>query len=185
MEDIVMDLFPMNSTLMRRLLGETAAPASLTIRPAQNNDIDLILEMHQRLSDDSLYNRYHIARIPSRKEIERIIDLEGENGRVMVAAILGAKPKIVGLAYYVVTGQDTAETAFLVEDMYQGQGIGGWLMEALTRSAATQEICFFDARVLPSNQPMIHLLHRSGQLVYKKKDYGAFEMRLDICAVSG
>lgn len=179
-----MDLFPMNSTLMRRLLGEAAVPASLIIRPMQPDDIDPILEMHTRLSTDSLYKRYHMVRVPTRQEIERIANMERENGGVMVAAILGVKPKIVGLAYYVVTGQDTAETAFLVEDMYQGQGIGRRLMQALTWVAAAQDICYFNARVLPTNKPMIHLLHKSGQLVHKKRDYGAFEMHLDICSLN-
>ena len=179
-----MDLFPMNSTLMRRLLGETAAPASLTIRPVLIDDVDLILEMHFRLSKDSLYKRYHIARQPTRQEIERIANLDNESGRVMVAAIQGVKPKIVGLAYYVVTGTDTAETAFLVEDMYQGQGIGRRLMRALTHAAAAQDICYFNARVLPTNQSMIHLLYKNGRVVHKKRDYGAFEIRLDICALN-
>lgn len=179
-----MELFPMNSTLMRNILGETAAQTAVTIRPVKRDDVEQILAMHQRLSSDSLYNRYHIARIPTRQEIEGVIELDGENGRVLVASVSGRVSKIVGMAFYVVTDEGTAETAFLVEDLYQGQGIGRRLMTALSQAAAAEAICFFDSLVLSSNKPMLHLLYQSGQLVYKKRDYGAIEVRTDICQVS-
>jgi GNAT superfamily N-acetyltransferase len=88
------------------------------------------------------------------------------------------------MAYYVVTDEGTAETAFLVEDLYQGQGIGRRFMNALSQAAKAESICFFDSRVLPSNKAMLRLLYLSGQLVHKKRDYDAFEMRTDICQVN-
>jgi hypothetical protein len=57
-------------------------------------------------------------------------------------------------------------------------------MQALTRAAAGEDICLFSARVLTSNKPMIHLLRTSGQLIDKKIDYGAYELKIDICSVS-
>lgn len=179
-----MDLFPMNSTLIRNILGRTAAQSAVSIRPVHLDDAEQILAMHRRLSNDSLYNRYHIARIPTMQEIKRIIELDGEDGRVLVATVSDRVPKIIGMAFYVVTEEGTAETAFLVEDLYQGQGIGRRLMNALSQAAMAESICVFDSRVLPSNKPMLHLLYQSGRLVHKKRDYGAVEVRTDICQVS-
>lgn len=179
-----MDLLPMNNALMNQILGISTTPPSVTIRAARPDDVEPIMEMHQRLSGDTLYQRYHINRLPSRKEIEQIIQVDGENGRVLVAAVPGQTSKIVGLAFYVITEQGTAETAFLVEDLYQGQGLGRRLMQALTRAAASENICQFSARVLTSNKPMIHLLKTSGQLIDKRIDYGAYELKIDICPVS-
>jgi GNAT superfamily N-acetyltransferase len=179
-----MELFPMNMTLVRNILGTTTAQPEVFIRPVQQDDVEQILAMHRRLSNDSLYNRYHIARIPTRQEIERIIELDGEKGRVMIATVSGRVSKIVGMAYYIVTDEGTAETAFLVEDLYQGQGIGRRFMNALSQAAKAESICFFDSRVLPSNKAMLRLLYLSGQLVHKKRDYDAFEMRTDICQVN-
>jgi GNAT superfamily N-acetyltransferase len=163
------------------LFSENTTFIKTTIRPAATEDIDLILDMHHRLSNDSLYKRYHFTRIPSRQEIERIVELNGKNGSVFVAVMPVPKPKIIGIAFYVLTGKNTAETAFLVEDHYQGQGIGRRLLSCLTQTAITKDICFFDARVLPTNTPMIHLLRKSGRLVHNILDYGAYEMRMNIC----
>jgi ribosomal protein S18 acetylase RimI-like enzyme len=176
-----MNFFPKNATFMKNILGDSAVSTSPIIRSARTEDIDLILEMHHRLSDDSLYKRYHFIRIPSRQEIERIVELNGKNGSVFVAAMPGPKPKIIGFAFYVATNENTAETAFLVEDRYQGQGIGRRLLSCLTQTAIAKDICFFDARVLPTNTPMIHLLRKSGRLVHNILDYGAYEMRMNIC----
>ena len=178
-----MNAFAMNPTVMRSFLIDssiTYAPTSVIVRPVQANDIDPILEMHQRLSDDSLYKRYHTPRVPSRKELNPICQLNDENGRAFVAVTSNNYPMIVGMAYYIVTGWDSAEAAFLVEDRYQGQGIGKQLMRCLKRQAVVQGIRYFDASVLPSNQPMIHLLRRNGRLVHNKSGYGSREMRIQL-----
>lgn len=161
--------------------GSARLLASIVIRPVQPNDVELIMEMHQRLSSDSLYRRYHGPRIPPRPEIEQICRLDGENGRAVVAATYDQKPAVVGIAYYVVSGQGVADTAFLVEDGYQGLGIGKRLMQQLSNLAQAQGICFFDAHVLPSNRPMIRLLRHSGQLVQNVSSYGARDMRVQLC----
>lgn len=180
-----MDLFRVSSTLMKGLFPDAITPASVVIRPVQTDDVDLILDMHNRLSTNSLYMRYHSPRMPTREEIERMCRLDGTNGRVVVAAIPGSKPRIVGMAYYVVTDQDTAETALLVEDLYQGQGIGRRLMQRLTQLAVDQGICFFDALTLSSNDRMIRLLHQTGHLVRNRLDHGTREMRVELCPISG
>ncbi len=179
-----MDLFALNPTLKNYLLTETTIPAELVIRPVQADDVDLILEMHQRLSDETLYKRYHSPRVPTRRDIEQICMLPRENGRVLVTAVAGKNPKIVGMAYYVKTNHNTAETAFLVEDTYQGLGIGRRLLQQLTWLAIRQGVHFFDARVLPSNQTMLHLLHQTGQMVSNKLDYGAREIRVRLDTIS-
>ena len=157
------------------------AQSDIIIRAGRPEDEALIWEMHQRLSDDSLYKRYHSPRVPNKEEIARICEIKPENGRLLVAAIPGRRDQIVGMAYYVLSGE-TAEAALLVEDSFQGQGIGKQLFKMLTRQAVAQGIRFFDAYVLPSNRTMLHLLYQMGQLVYDKIDYGAREIRISLKA---
>jgi len=178
-----MDLFTVDSNVMNHLLPDTAVystPAPVTIRQAQMDDVDLILEMHQRLSPDSLYNRYHSPRLPTKEEIEKICALDSEHGRALVAVHTRVEYQIVGMAYYVKTAPTVADTAFLVEDRFQGQGIGRRLMQQLSQLAVVRGIRFFDALVLPANQRMIYLLHHTGQLVYNRLDFGAREMRVQL-----
>ena len=189
-----MDWFAINSKLMRFLTDITAgpntatavshAPASLIYRPAQAEDVDLIIAMHQRSSERSIYSRYHSPRVPTRQEIAQICQLNGENGRAFVAAIGGKTPAVVGLAYYIVSDSETAEPALMVEDRYQGQGVGKHLLQQLTETAVAQGICFFEAFVLPTNKPMLHLLQQIGLVVQNKLTFGAREMRIQLTAVS-
>jgi RimJ/RimL family protein N-acetyltransferase len=188
-----MDWFTINPKLMRYLTdiaawpatGQAVSPrlASLIFRPVQAEDVDLIVEMHQRSSERTIYSRYHSPRVPTRQEIAQICQLNGENGRAIVAAIGGKNPAVVGLAYYMLSAPDTAEPALMVEDRYQGQGIGKHLLHQLTAQAIAQGICVFEAFVLPTNKPMLHLLHQTGQVVQNKLVYGAREMRIQLTAV--
>ena len=155
--------------------------SDIIFRAGRPEDQALIWEMHQRLSDDSLYKRYHSPRVPTKKEIARICEIKPENGRLLVATIPGKRDQIVGMAYYVLSGE-TAEAALLVEDSFQGQGIGNQLFKMLARQALAQGIYFFDAYVLPSNRAMIHMLHQIGQIIYNKLDYGTREVRVSLKA---
>ncbi|MAU00857.1 MAG: hypothetical protein CL608_27245 [Anaerolineaceae bacterium] len=158
--------------------------ASLIFRPVQAEDVDLIVEMHERSSAQTIFSRYHSPRVPTRQEIAQICQLNGENGRAIVAAIGGKNPAVVGLAYYIASAPDTAELALLVEDRYQGQGVGKQLLHQLTATAVAQGIHVFEAFVLPTNKPMLHLLHQTGQVMQNKLVYGAREMRIQLKAVS-
>lgn len=187
----MMDWSAIHPRFMRYLTNRIATPgeaqadslASLIFRPVQANDVDLILEMHQRLSDDTLFNRYFSPRVPTKQEITQICQLTGENGRAIVAVVTGKTSAIVGMAYFIVSGKDTAEPALLVEDRYQAQGIGKQLFQELTSLAIVQGICFFDALVLPGNQTMIHLLHNAGLVIQNRLGYGTREMQIQLTAV--
>lgn len=188
-----MDWFSINPNLARYLAGVTAwsdlgqaiSPrlTSLIFRSVQIEDVDQIIEMHERSSERTIYSRYHSPRLPTRQEIAQICQLNGENGRAVVAAVVGQKPEIVGLAYYIALDGETAEPALMVEDRFQRQGVGKQLFCQLAALASAHGICFFEAHVLPTNKPMIHLLHKIGQVLQNKLVYSAREIRIQLTAV--
>ena len=99
----------------------------VTIRRATSYDVPAILTMHERLSADSRYARYHAAYTPGYREIYAICRLAGDEGAAWVATV-DSVAAIVGLAYYVSVRREparVAEVAFLVEDRFQGVGVGG------------------------------------------------------------
>ncbi len=153
---------------------------TVSIHPISMHDVDLILEMHKRLSQDSLYRRYHRVRLPSRAEVTQICELDGVRGRAVVATASSTATAVIGLAYYILSSPDIAETAFVVEDMYQGQGVGKQLMHALKQQAINDGVRFFDAYILPSNLSMIHLLNHAGEIVYNHLSYGTREFRVQL-----
>ncbi len=178
-----MNLFGQNSFLMNQILSvaDFNMTPDIEIRSTTPVDVDLIWQLHQHLSSDSIYKRYHNPRVPNRAEMSRICGLHGEDGRSFIATAPG-KAEIVGMAYYITqsASPETAEPALLVADAFQGQGIGKRLMKHLVEQAVTQGIHFFDALVLPSNGSMIHLLNSSGRLIENHLSYGAREMRVQL-----
>ncbi len=178
-----MNFFGQNRSLMNQLrpIAGFGMHLDIEIRPAKTVDVDLVCQLHQHLSSDSIYKRYHSPRVPSRAEMARMCGLNEENSRSFIASAPG-KAEIVGMAYYITqpANPETAEVALLVADAFQGQGIGRRLMRHLKNQAVTQGIRFFDAYVLPSNRSMIHLLQSSGRLIENRLSYGTREMRVQL-----
>lgn len=174
---------PFNLNFSKKATSSTSA---ISVRLASTDDIDKIMAMHQHLSSDTLYNRYHSPRLPTRREIEYMCKLNSKNGRTIVALDEYNGNQIVGVAFYV-TNPDlpiAAEVAFLVADSYQGQGIGRKLMDYLVKQALHEQIRFFDGYICASNYPMINLLHRSGKLVENHLSRGTVEMRIELPTLS-
>lgn len=144
------------------LMGERAATA---IRPIRPSDLKLVYEMHQRLSPESIYYRYLQYRTPAWEELATICHLPPETGEALVATLNGDAERIIGLAYYVrerATYLPTAELGILVEDLFQGQGIGRQLWQRLHRSAEAKRIRQLRVLSEPGNRRIRRLIEGSG-----------------------
>jgi GNAT superfamily N-acetyltransferase len=80
--------------------------------------------------------------------------------RDAVVAVVGGE--VVGVARYDRPPDDpsTAEIALLVEDAWQGAGVGRQLLAGLHDLAARRGVRTFTATVQPDNQPVLGLLRR-------------------------
>ena len=150
-----------------QLLYDTA----VTIRPARPEDVPSILAMHQRLSSNSLYLRYLVPYLPDYvpAHLHDICHQSPKQGAALIAVREG---QVIGFGYYVIKPEqpDTAEPALLIEDKFQGQGIGGRLFNHLITVARAQGVSYFDALAHSSNRPMLHLLRRNGQPVHSQRN---------------
>lgn len=137
----------------------------LTIRPIRPDDHTLIYEMHKRLSAESLYYRYLQCKIPSWEELAAVCNLPAEKGEALVAISNNDDARIIGLAYYVRESNaffPTAEVGILVEDFFQGQGVGRMLWQALHQSAQAKQIRRLRVLFDPGNHRMLRLIKGSG-----------------------
>ena len=138
---------------------------SLTIRSIRPDDHTLIYEMHQRLSAESLYYRYLQCKIPSWDELAAVCNLPAEKGEALVAISNNDDARIIGLAYYVREATaylPTAEVGILIEDSFQGQGIGRMLWQALHQAAKAQQLRRLRVLFDPSNHRVLRLIKGSG-----------------------
>lgn len=135
-----------------------------TIRPLRPNDVEAVLAMHRRASPDSLYRRFHSAYQPGWTAVKQMCALE--TGFV---ALVGKR--VVGLAYFVVENDLSAEVAFLVEDAYQKQGIGTKLCRHLVQLARQRGLQTLTAYVANDNVPMMRVFAKSRLPYYQQSGY--------------
>lgn len=155
----------------------------VTVRPARPHDWMLIEEMHDRLSDASLYFRYMRYSKPTCRELRRLCRMDRHKGSVLVATVDEPGETVIGLAYYVIeegVTPLTAEPALLVEDRFQGKGLGTRLFHLLSEAAQQQGIAEFQGIVYGGNEMMMQVLRRSGLPLESNFAYGMREVRIHI-----
>jgi RimJ/RimL family protein N-acetyltransferase len=144
--------------------------APVVIRPVQEEDIPLIQEMHQRLSPNSLYLRYLSPSIPSAQDLEFQCALNGKPGFGIVATVVEQQEQVVGVACCMIDPNDPTrgEPAILVEDRYQGRGLGKQMLEYFYQQASRMGLQTIVCHTDPSNLAVLNLIKSSG-LRYKTK----------------
>lgn len=163
----------------------------VSIRPAQPDDAPLLAAMHGRVSLDTLYFRYLRPYRPSVGELRRLCQLSPEEGAAFVVlwqpSGLRGMVQAVGFAYYIVD-RDTqlaGEPAFLVEDRFQGYGLGRMLFRELSRYALAHGVFRWHLLVDAANDRMMRIVRNSGLPHHTNHSYGSYEvdLLLDGCQI--
>jgi len=152
----------------------------VVIRLARPEDTEAISDMHARSSEATRYQRYFTPNTDWREDQLRRI-AGGHRGATLVA--VNWRGDIVGLGnVFPDRPGDTpaAEIAVIVEDAWQGRGLGGRMLEHLIELARRQGFDEVLALVLASNTGMVRLLERLGVGWTKEADpdLGATIVRL-------
>ncbi|MFN4070195.1 MAG: GNAT family N-acetyltransferase, partial [Thermus caldifontis] len=106
------------------------------LRRANPKDLPLFVEFLRRLSPESLRMRF-FSPISPEKAAELLLSAKPEEEKVTLVVLAGDPPRMVATGEYVrLKGEDTAEVAFLVDDAFQGKGLGTLLLERLALIAA-------------------------------------------------
>ena len=154
----------------------------VVVRPVRTGDAFPLLDMHHRLSPNSVRFRYLFrSYTPTLADMQRVCQVREEEGTAFVAATSFPEETIVGLAHYVIDDKHlpvTAEFAMLVEDRFQGQGLGRRLFQRLSQQAIAQGIHALNAYVHLDNQRMMHLIRKSGFAHEEKIAYGTREVQI-------
>jgi GNAT superfamily N-acetyltransferase len=158
---------------------------NVSVRPARPGDIQAIIDMHERLSRTSIYYRYLRPRAPSDEDIDAMCSPDEGEGAVLVATVGEDERTIVGLGQYARDPQrpSHAEPALLVEDRFQGQGIGNKLFERLIRNAVAHRVRVFDAFIDAQNHRVMRLLKSTGLPYEGLLAHGTRELRLRLDGV--
>ena len=139
---------------------------SLTVRfrAIKPSDEEEMRRLFYRFSDQAVYYRYFspIKTMPHRKMQEYVnVDYRHTMSIVAIVDESGVE-KIIGEARYVKTqGEPFADTAFIVDEQYQGMGISTYLFNLLIRAAREEGIAGFKADVLENNRAMLKVYEKA------------------------
>jgi GNAT superfamily N-acetyltransferase len=162
----------------RRTLADGS---TVTIRPIEAGDAFRLRRMFDRLSPESVYQRF-FAPVPLARKAA-LIHLAGVDHDLHESLVAEAGGEIVAVARYDAAARargdggsadrgrsrpnvrgrpadGTAEVAVLVEDAWQGRGLGTLLLFRLARIGADRGLVAFRAVVLGENRAALRFLRR-------------------------
>lgn len=148
---------------------------SVIIRPVQPQDAERIYDMYTRSSSRSIYMRYMRHTQPTLDEIRKIVNLDPARGSVLVAVTDSAQEQVVGYGFYVIDPgfkPYVAEPAIMIEDAYQGLGLGSELNWLLVEKSREQNVYAFEAYVASANDAIFRLVRKSGLPYVQSIDNG-------------
>jgi GNAT superfamily N-acetyltransferase len=132
---------------------------AVATRPVRPDDASLFCRLWERLSPETVYRRFHAPLRRPPVGADRLVRVDHDLREALVAVVGG---DVVGVARYDRSQADrsTAEVAVVVEDAWQGVGVGRQLLEQLTGVAARRGVRTLTATVQQDNDRVIGLIQR-------------------------
>lgn len=164
--------------------GLPVKPISLTdgtrvaLRPIRPDDESALTALYERLSPQTAYQRFFtvMRRLPPNwAHILANVDYD----RRMAFVALGPGDELIGVARYAYDERAReAEIAVLIEDQWQGRGLGTLLLGELIGYAQRKGIVALRAYVLAENVRMLNLLRRVVTILDRKLESGVVSLLL-------
>ena len=151
----------------------------LHLRPIEPGDAERLVRFHARLSSDTTYYRYFSPHpILSPNEVERFTNVDHVDRDALVAL---DGDEIVGVGRYDrELDADEAEVAFVVEDRFQGRGVGSLLLRELIALGRERGFAARVAQTLVPNRRMLTVFRHAGLPIVERFEDGVINVRLTL-----
>jgi acyl-CoA hydrolase/predicted GNAT family acetyltransferase len=137
---------------------------NVRFRAIKPSDEDDMRRLFYRFSDQSVYYRYFspIKTMPHNKMQEYVnVDYRRTMSIVGTVEESGVEKIIAEVRYVRMNNETSADTAFIVDESYQGKGIASYLFDLLMRIAREEGIVQFTADVLADNKAMLKVYEKA------------------------
>jgi GNAT superfamily N-acetyltransferase len=148
---------------LKPVLSPLRTGAQVRVRPVEPADKPRLAACLARLSPETVRGRFLTAKPGlSAAELRYLTEIDGRDHVALVAVPLDEPDRIVAVARSVRIADlpDTAEMAVVVDDEWQGHGLGSLLAEALADAARKAGIRRLAAIMLGANEPARRLVLR-------------------------
>lgn len=138
------------------------------VRPIRPEDGTRLENFYQGVSPRAKHLRF-LSSMPSLSEdyITRLTHIDYHDRVVLVVTL---SEEIIAIGQYGLTKPGVADTAVLVQDQYEGHGIGQLLMAGLVQIAQECGVHHFTAEVLVQNHRMIQIMRNQYEQVDQSGD---------------
>jgi len=146
------------------LVQETLNDGSkVTIRAIHPDDMERLVKAFLALEPQTIRLRFFYAkRSLTDADLRRLQNMDYQRYVGLAATVKNAGEEvIIGFGEYVARGE-SAEVGFVVEEDWQGRGVGSRLLQHLVRIALEHGVIQFEAEVLKENEPMLSVFRQSG-----------------------
>jgi acetyl coenzyme A synthetase (ADP forming)-like protein len=148
--------------------------STLRLRPPVADDAEAVREFFGRLSEQSLYLRFHGIQRVGDELVAHFLEPDWSDNGAYIGML---EDRVVALGTYArLRDPSTAEAAFTVADEYQRRGIGTRLLEQLAHRAESVGIERFVAIVLPQNRQMLRVFESAGFEITRELAHGEMEI---------
>jgi GNAT superfamily N-acetyltransferase len=146
----------------------------VTVRAIRSDDAPRLQALFSRLSEDTIYLRFlEYRKELSDKQAALLANVDHQSQMALVAT--REQEGIIAVARYAVT---QPSQPIVVEDHYQGRGLGMLLLKWLMAYARVHDMRAFHAVVHPHNTQILRFVTRSGLPAEKRLDGGAWEIQV-------
>jgi len=148
------------------------------VRPIRGDDAPRLVALYEHLSGDTRYQRFFsmMRRLPP-DWARFLAEVDYTQRFALVAEAPDDPGTLIAVARYEPAGEPgTVEVAFVVQDAWQGRGLGTVLFRELLRAAAANGFRRFRAWVLSENRRMLALIARHGTVEQRAFDGGVVEL---------
>jgi len=158
----------------------------VSIRPIRPDDASGLQALFNRLSQQSIFFRFlGFRKVLPDQEAKRLAEVDYQEKMALVATTKrNGRENIIAVARYddlSPAEPETAEVAVVVEDQYQGHGLGFHLLKNLAAYARPHNIHAFAALVHSENTRILRIIKQSGLPVERKIfDQGVWEIRVNL-----
>ena len=152
------------------------------IRAVRPPDETMLRDLFYNLSESSVYFRYFSPkRSMPHKNVQAYANLKEDEG-VSIVVTTGPREnrKMIAEARYMIEpGEGYADSAFMVDENYQGRGIATYLLNYLIEIAKERSLKGFKADVLFSNQPMLKVYEKVPYKIHRRFADGVVSLSFD------
>jgi acetyltransferase len=160
----------------------------VTLRPIRPEDEPLMVDFHERLSEQTVYRRYFqalgLAQRTAHERLTRLCFIDFDRQMALVAERkvpeTGAR-EILGVGRLSkLLGTDRAEFALLIVDSVQRQGLGTELLRRLLEIARNERIHRMQGEILVENFPMQRLCEKLGFRLRHSPEQSIVEAEMEL-----